>query len=83
MSVKGQEVMEIINSPMKFRVLWDVEPCSNVQVDRRFRGAYCLHQALQLLNCTCGKLLQLRVGLAVLQRCGHKRSASLSYLVGL
>jgi hypothetical protein len=31
---------------MKFRVLWDVAPCSHVEVDRHFRGAYCLyHQA--------------------------------------
>jgi hypothetical protein len=24
-------------------VLWDVAPCSHVEVDRRFRGAYCFH----------------------------------------
>jgi hypothetical protein len=28
---------------MKFRVFLDVLPCSRVGVDRRFRGAYCLH----------------------------------------
>jgi hypothetical protein len=28
---------------MKFSVFWDVAPCSEVDVDRRFRGAYCLH----------------------------------------
>jgi hypothetical protein len=28
---------------MKLRVFWDVVPCSQVDVDRRFRGAYCLH----------------------------------------
>jgi hypothetical protein len=28
---------------MKFTVFWDVAPCSQVIVDRRFRGAYCLH----------------------------------------
>jgi hypothetical protein len=28
---------------MKFRVFWDVLPCSQVDVDGRFRGAYCLH----------------------------------------
>jgi hypothetical protein len=28
---------------MKFRVLWDVVPCSLIVVDRRFRGVYCLH----------------------------------------
>jgi hypothetical protein len=25
---------------MKFRVFWDVAPCSDVEVDRSFRGAY-------------------------------------------
>jgi hypothetical protein len=28
---------------MKFRVFWDVMPCSQVDVDRRFRGVYWLH----------------------------------------
>jgi hypothetical protein len=28
---------------LKMRVFWDVVPCSHVGVDRRFRGAYCLH----------------------------------------
>jgi hypothetical protein len=28
---------------MKFRVFWDVMPCSEIDVDRRFGGAYCLH----------------------------------------
>jgi hypothetical protein len=28
---------------MKMTVFWDVAPCSLVEVDRRFRGAYCLH----------------------------------------
>jgi hypothetical protein len=28
---------------MKFRVFWDVAPCSHIELDRRFRGAYCLH----------------------------------------
>jgi hypothetical protein len=27
----------------KFRVCWDIAPCSHVEVYRRFRGAYCLH----------------------------------------
>jgi hypothetical protein len=27
---------------MKFRVFWDVAPCSHVEVDRRFRGTYLL-----------------------------------------
>jgi hypothetical protein len=28
---------------LKFRVFWDVAPCIQIDVDRRFRGAYCLH----------------------------------------
>jgi hypothetical protein len=28
---------------VKFRVFWDVALCSYVEVDRRFRVAYCLH----------------------------------------
>jgi hypothetical protein len=28
---------------MNSRVFWDVAPCSHVEVDRRFRHAYCLH----------------------------------------
>jgi hypothetical protein len=24
-------------------IFWDVAPCSLVEIDRRFRGAYCLH----------------------------------------
>jgi hypothetical protein len=28
---------------MKMAVLWDVAPRSLVEIDRRFRGAYCLH----------------------------------------
>jgi hypothetical protein len=34
---------------MKFRVFWDAAPCSHVEVDRHFRGAYCLrHQSDRL-----------------------------------
>jgi hypothetical protein len=28
---------------MKMTAFWDVAPCSLVEVDRRFRGVYCLH----------------------------------------
>jgi hypothetical protein len=28
---------------MKIRAVWDITPCSPVVVDRRFRGADCLH----------------------------------------
>jgi hypothetical protein len=28
---------------VKFRVFFDVAPCSRVEVDRLFKGPYCLH----------------------------------------
>jgi hypothetical protein len=28
---------------MNMTVFWDVAPCSLVEIDRRFRGAYCLY----------------------------------------
>jgi hypothetical protein len=28
---------------MKMTVFWDVAPCSLVEIDQYFRGAYCLH----------------------------------------
>jgi hypothetical protein len=31
---------------LKFRVFWDLLPCSQIDVDRRFRGAYCLHHLM-------------------------------------
>jgi hypothetical protein len=34
---------------MSFRVFWDVAPCSRVEVNRRFRGAYCLHHGAALM----------------------------------
>jgi hypothetical protein len=35
---KGSDI-----SLLKMTVFWDVAPCSVVEIDRRFRGAYCLH----------------------------------------
>jgi hypothetical protein len=28
---------------LKMTAFWEIAPCSLVEVDRRFRGAYCLH----------------------------------------
>jgi hypothetical protein len=33
----------VIVLKFKVRVFWDVAPYSHVELDRRFRGAYCLH----------------------------------------
>jgi hypothetical protein len=33
----------LMAASMKIRAFWDVAPCSLVGIDRRFRGAYCLH----------------------------------------
>jgi hypothetical protein len=39
---------------LKFRVFWDVAPCSHVEADRRFRGAYCvLRLAALLMEAVC------------------------------
>jgi hypothetical protein len=39
----GPNIQVLTAASMKFRVFWDVGPCSQVDVDRSFRGAYCLH----------------------------------------
>jgi hypothetical protein len=31
---------------LKMTGLWHILPCSLVEVDRRFRGAYCLHSVM-------------------------------------
>jgi hypothetical protein len=28
---------------VKMAVFWDVAPCSEVEIDQRFRGTFCLH----------------------------------------
>jgi hypothetical protein len=33
----------LMATSMKVAVSWDVTPCSLVEIDRQFRGAYCLH----------------------------------------
>jgi hypothetical protein len=35
---------------MKTVVFWDVAACSLVEIDRRFRGAYCLHHWCVLVS---------------------------------
>jgi hypothetical protein len=29
---------------MKMTVFWDVAPCGSMEIDQRFRGAYCLNR---------------------------------------
>jgi hypothetical protein len=36
----------MLNGDNKFRVFWDVAPCSYVEADRRFRGTYVMIQAV-------------------------------------
>jgi hypothetical protein len=36
----------MLNGDKKFRVFWDVAPCSYVEVDRCFRGAYLMIEAV-------------------------------------
>jgi hypothetical protein len=41
---KGKNKFNVLTAAnMKFRVFWNVAPCSHVAVDRRFRDVYCLH----------------------------------------
>jgi hypothetical protein len=42
MKVTHVRFQVLMAASMKFRVFWDVAPCS-LGVDRRLRGAYCLH----------------------------------------
>jgi hypothetical protein len=32
-----------IENAVEETAFWDIEPCGIVEVQRRFRGAYCLH----------------------------------------
>jgi hypothetical protein len=32
-----------LNIKTEMTISWDIETCSPVYIDRRFRGAYCLH----------------------------------------
>jgi hypothetical protein len=38
---------------MKITVFWDLVPCSIVEIDRRFRGAYCFHHHGALMMARC------------------------------
>jgi hypothetical protein len=42
----GRRFQVLTAASMKFRVSWDVASCSILVVDRRFRGAFCLHHHL-------------------------------------
>jgi hypothetical protein len=33
----------LVTASMKFRAFWNVLLCSQVDIARRFRGAYCVH----------------------------------------
>jgi hypothetical protein len=34
----------VLTASMKMTVFWDVAPCSLIEIYRRYRDAYCLHQ---------------------------------------
>jgi hypothetical protein len=45
-ALKGKGIVRfqvLMVASMKFRVFWDVLPCSQVDVDQCFKGVYCLH----------------------------------------
>jgi hypothetical protein len=35
--------IQVLTAARVMTVFWHVVPCSLVEIDRRFRGAYCLH----------------------------------------
>jgi hypothetical protein len=39
-----------LNANKKITAYWNIAPCSLVEVDRRFRGAYCLHHQGDEIN---------------------------------
>jgi hypothetical protein len=46
--IAGRSITEIccddVNwKEVKMTVFWDVAPCSMIDIDRHFRGVYCLH----------------------------------------
>jgi hypothetical protein len=43
---------------MKMSAFSDIALCSLIEVDRRFRGAYCLHNVLSLLHETTRRHIQ-------------------------
>jgi hypothetical protein len=43
---KKARVKVLTAASMNFSVFSDASSCSHVEVDRRFRGAYCLHYGL-------------------------------------
>jgi hypothetical protein len=44
---KGIQVFAVVS--VKMTAFWNVAPCSLVEIDRRFRGAYCLHHQIALV----------------------------------
>jgi hypothetical protein len=44
LAVLNHQCVGTLKPILKFRVFWDVAPCSHVELDRRFRGAYDLNR---------------------------------------
>jgi hypothetical protein len=38
----------LTGASMKMNVSWDIAPCSPVEIDGRFRGAYCLNRQVDV-----------------------------------
>jgi hypothetical protein len=38
-----RNIFNEVHENIKMTICWDVSPCSLVEIDRRFRGPYCLH----------------------------------------
>jgi hypothetical protein len=54
---------------MKFRVFWNVALCSHVEVDQRFKGAYCLNNQVIALMMEAVGISETSVKFNVIARC--------------
>jgi hypothetical protein len=52
MTVKAIEACKILKN-MKMTAFWDILPCSLVEVDLRFRGAYCFETTQRYIPKSC------------------------------
>jgi hypothetical protein len=53
---------------VKVTVFWDTAPCSLVEVERRFRGAYCLHHQGDLIALEAERVLDTSVNFYEIKR---------------
>jgi hypothetical protein len=52
-------IISLTIASLKTTSFWDRAPCSLIEVDRRFRGAYCLHQGQEISHPSNGSTAQI------------------------